>query len=173
MKYKIIGAVGLSILALAGCMQQNADEIQNNKQNAQNMQAINSVGFPAIIHFFEKRMMKTIMEMRDDPTLATYSYIKDQNGGYRWFCDSVGYGLPGAVQYTNPQYLYNPTNAPGYYVMPQADPNGLYSPATMDATWILCKVPEKDNKIEPQYVEDKLIVSTYRRKDAIGDPNLK
>jgi hypothetical protein len=72
-------------------------------------------------------------------------------------CDSVGYGLPYATQYTNPQHLaYD--NAHGGVILPQADPNGLYSPASAEGTWVLC-VDHKDGKAKPVYVEPRVIVS--------------
>jgi len=46
----------------------------------------------------------------------------------------------------------------GYVTLPQADPNGLYSPASAEGTWVLC-VDHKDNKPKPIYVEPRIIVS--------------
>jgi hypothetical protein len=41
-----------------------------------------------------------------------------------------------------------------------ADPNGLYTPASADGTWVLCLNPHTKH-LEPQYVEPRVIVSTY------------
>jgi hypothetical protein len=60
-------------------------------------------------------------------------------------CNSLGYGLPYATQYTDPKL---------------ADPNGLYTPSSADGTWVLCLNP-KTKQAEPQYVEPRVIVSTY------------
>lgn len=147
----------LTTIALAGCgepRQQSSDEIQNAKQEELSKAAVEAVGTPAIKNFQEKRIMKDILELRDNPKLSTFTYTQDMNGRYHKFCNSIGYGLPYATQFTNPQ-------VESYHgSLPQADPNGLFSPTSADGTWILCKVPGKD-KIEPQYVEPHIIVTTY------------
>jgi hypothetical protein len=52
-------------------------------------------------------------------------------------CDSLGYGLSGATQFTNPQKIVERSQS-GYAVLP-GDPNGLFSPAT-EGTWVMCKI---------------------------------
>jgi hypothetical protein len=88
----------------------------------------------------------------------TYTYIVDMNGKFHKVCDSLGYGLPYATQYTNPQRVYS--DAHGYGTLPQADPNGLYSPASADGTWVMCLNP-KTKKAEPQYIEPRIVTMTY------------
>jgi hypothetical protein len=44
--------------------------------------------------------------------------------------------------------------------IPQADPNGLFSPASAEGTWVLCKVPGKDD-VKPVYIEDRVTVSPF------------
>jgi hypothetical protein len=105
---------------------------------------------PAIHNFAEKRMMKDILEMRDQNTV-TYTYLVGMNNQLTKFCDSVGFGLPYATQYTNPQK---------YSGVSQADPNGLYSPASADGTWVACRVPGQD-KVKPVFIEPRIIVSPF------------
>jgi len=71
-------------------------------------------------------------------------------------CYSIGYGLPYATQYTNPQKPVYEVH--GNITLPQADPNGLYSPAGADGTWVLC-VDHKDGKAKPVFIEPRIIVS--------------
>ena len=99
---------------------------------------------PAITNFAEKRMMKDILELRDKMQ-PTYTYLVGANNQLTLLCNSVGYGLPYATQYTNPNL---------------ADPNGLYTPASADGTWVLCLNP-KTKAVEPQYIEPRVIVMTY------------
>jgi hypothetical protein len=89
-------------------------------------------------------MMKDVLELRDKMQ-PTYTYLVGTNNQLTKLCDSIGYGLPYATQYTNPSL---------------ADPNGLYTPASADGTWVLCLNP-KNKKVEPQYVEPRIIVMTY------------
>ena len=111
----------------------------------------------AIINFAEKRMFKDILEKRDQMQ-PTYTYIVDMNGHTHKICDSLGYGLPYATQYTNPQRTVDYTH--GIATIPQADPNGLYSPASADGTWVMCLNP-KTKHAEPQYIEPRIITTTY------------
>ena len=116
---------------------------------------IQSVGMPAVVNYYEKRMMKDIIELRDKMQ-PTYTYVMDQQGRYHKICDSVGYGLPYSTQYTNPQKKADW----GSFAIPQADPNGLYSPTSADGTWVMCLNP-KTGKAEPQYIEPRIFVMTY------------
>jgi len=148
MKRVAILAAMAGTFALAGCGDpndyRNSDQIQYQQQEVMLKQAAKELGMPAITNFAEKRMMKDILELRDK-NVTTYTYLVGMNNQLTKLCDSVGYGLPYATQYTDPH---------------NADPNGLYSPASADGTWVACKVPGKD-KISPTYIEPRIIVSTF------------
>ena len=146
-----------AVLALTACDgTPTSTQIERAKQEEMSKQGVESVGFPAITNFAEKRMMKDIIELRDQNTPTT-TYIVDLNGNRHKLCDSVGFGLPYATQYTNPQRVTGGGSA-GYAVIPQADPNGLYSPASAEGTWVLCVNP-KTKKAAPLYIEPRIIVS--------------
>ena len=147
-------------LALAGCeIPESSDHIQNAKQEQISKAAVQSVGLPAITNFQEKRILKDILELRDRADLVTHTYITDMNGRLHKRCDSIGYGIPYATQYTNPQKIAASFQS-GYAILPQADPNGLFSPGSADGTWVLCKVPGSD-KVSPTYFEERITVSTF------------
>lgn len=151
-------------LSLTACdAQPSADRLQREQQEQLSLQGAMSVGMPAIVNFAEKRMFKDILELRDK-MVPTYTYlVNEMNGSIgEKVCDSLGYGLPGATQYTNPQKIADRGQG-GYAVLPQADPNGLFTPASMDGTWIMCKVPGSD-KIAPQYIEPKIITLTFPKE---------
>ena len=158
---KVVSCLLLAV-SLAGCdMEQNFHQIESKKQEELSKQAVQSVGLPAITNFAEKRMMKDIIELRDQNT-PTVTYLVGMENQLTKLCDSVGFGLPYATQYTSPQQdTYHTAGV--YTVLPQADPNGLYSPASADGTWILC-VDHKDGKAKPLYVEPRIIVSPIELK---------
>jgi len=131
--------------------------IEAAKQEELQLQAVQSVGMPAITNFAEKRMFKDILELRDR-SVPTTTYLVGMNNQLTKVCDSVGYGLPYATQYTNPQMRVSGQN--GNVTLPQADPNGLYSPASADGTWVLC-VDHKDGKAKPVYIEPRILVSPF------------
>ena len=51
----------------------------------------------------------------------------------------------------------------GNVALPQADPNGLYSPAAAEGTWVMCRAPGTD-KIAPQYIEGRIITLTFPKE---------
>lgn len=145
------------VALLTACLETppTSGQIERKKQEELNLQAVQQVGMPAIVNFAEKRMMKDIMELRDQ-NVATTTYLVGMNNQLTKLCTSIGYGLPYATQYTNPQKPVYEVH--GNITLPQADPNGLYSPASADGTWILC-VDKKDGKAKPVFVEPRVIVS--------------
>jgi hypothetical protein len=159
-KFTIVAALAATF-ALAGCdvYTESSDQIQNKKQEELTKQGVESIGLPAIKNFQEKRILKDIFELRDQPNLVTYTYTQDMNGRYHKVCDSIGYGFSAATQYTNPQKVEWHSNG-GNVTLPQADPNGLFSPPSADGTWVLCKVPGKD-EVKPLYIEPHIIVSPF------------
>ena len=147
----------LPFVALLSACDDHPDSrrIEAAKQEEMQLQAVQSVGMPAITNFAEKRMFKDILELRDR-SVPTTTYLVGMNNQLTKVCDSVGYGLPYATQYTNPQMRVSGQN--GNVTLPQADPNGLYSPSAADGTWVLC-VDHKDGKAKPVYIEPRIIVS--------------
>ena len=155
MKTLYIIAALTAATMLAGCGPETSHQLEAKQQEQLSMQATQIVGMPAITNFAEKRMMKDILELRDKD-VATTTYVRDMNGKLHKVCDSIGFGLPYATQFTNPQTEHYASSH--YVVLPQADPNGLYSPATAEGTWILC-VNHKTGKPVPVYIEDRVTVS--------------
>jgi hypothetical protein len=146
----------VAALTACGPQTESSTQIERRKQEELSLQAVQSVGMPAITNFAEKRMFKDILELRDR-SVPTTTYLVGMNNQLTKLCDSVGYGLPYATQYTNPMRVGG-DGTHGYVTLPQADPNGLYSPASAEGTWILC-VDHKDGKAKPIYVEPRVIVS--------------
>jgi len=135
----------------------NSDQLQRQQQEKLSLEATRQVGMPAIINFQEKRILKDILELRDKE-IPTTTYIVDMNGKLHKLCTSLGFGVPYATQFTNPQRTI--TGHSGITTIPQADPNGLFSPASADGTWVLCLNP-KTKKTSPVYVEPRIIVSPF------------
>lgn len=153
----------LSILLLAaiGCGPPSSDQVQEGQQEAILKEATAAVGMPNIKNFRERRLMKDILELRDQDGLSTYTYVfNEMTGELRFFCDSVGYAIPYATQFTNPEKQTVNGNT-----IPQADPNGLFSPASAEGSWVMCKDPNGDD-VRPVYVEPRLVTSPFRLEKA-------
>ena len=161
MKSILIMGAAMAAIGLAGC-EESSTQQERHAQEQVSQQSNAMAGMPTIINFAEKKMMKDILELRDKMT-PTYTYLAGEQQGVigEKVCDSLGYGLSGATQYTNPQKVTY--NGNGNAVIAQADPNGLYSPTATEGTWVMCKVPGSD-KIAPQYIEPRVIVLTFPKE---------
>jgi len=144
---------------ICGC-ENGSDSIQRQQQEKLLSEGTKQTGMPNIVNFRERKILKDILELRDQEGLITYTYIMNELTGKLIFLgQSVGYGIPYATQYTNPmKRVYENT------VIPQADPNGLFSPNSAEGTWILLKDPTS-NETRPIYVEPRVIVSPFKLPD--------
>lgn len=156
-----ISTIALLILAF-GIMGQStrceggADSAQKAATEELMKEAHQQVGMPGITNFTEKKFAKNLLELRDQ-AITTWTYIVDFNGQLHLLCESVGYGLPYSVQFTNPMRRSHA----GGYSLPQPDPNGLFMPSGLDATFVLCKNPNGEGAM-PIYSEPKIVVSPFK-----------
>lgn len=150
---KFAWLVVLAPLVLAAC-NSTADRKDQEAQEKLQEEGRKQSGLPAITNFTEKKMMREIYELRDSQ-IRTWTYLVDMNGKKHLLCESVGYGIPYAAQYSNPQKeMVNSHNT-----IAQAEPNGLFMPASAEGTWIMAMT---DKGPKPMYVEERVIVSPIR-----------
>ncbi|MEI6650377.1 MAG: hypothetical protein WCL23_02985 [Candidatus Moraniibacteriota bacterium] len=182
MKRFFMGIVGMLFLmiTLNGCAKQSeqpqtADETQRIQQEKILQESVAQVSMPAIKNFREKKILKDIIELCDQDGLVTYTYLENMNpvivhgstalgGKLTYLGQTIGYGIPYATQFTSPQRIanYDELNYTGDNpVVPQADPNGLFKPASAEGTWILMLDPVK-KKVSPQYIEPRIVTMTYK-----------
>jgi hypothetical protein len=145
--------------ALVGCYNTSeADREQAQETGRMTAEAHAQVGMPDIINWTELRQFKDILELRDESQLATYTYIVNWQGELLPLCQSIGYGLPYSVQFTNPEkHVWIRGNLGK---LPQPDPNGLFMPTGLSATWVICIDPDTGEP-DPVYVEPEIIVSRF------------
>ena len=154
--------VALAALVIGGCdTNPSSDQIQQDQQENILQDATSSVGMPAIKNFRERRLLKMILEMRDQE-ISTYTYIPSMDSKLVFLCNSVGYGIPYATQYTSPEKIQRYTIGGGWNHerMPQADPNSLFSPSAADGTWVMCKNPNGTD-VKPVFIEPRIVVSPF------------
>jgi hypothetical protein len=162
-----VWAIALAVPLLMGNEAQcdgkkTSDTIQREQQERILMEGTMSVGMPAIKNFREKRILKDILELRDQDGIVTYTYVfSEMTGKFVWFCDSLGYPIPAATQFTNPQKWVS-HHQHGAIGLPQADPNGLFSPASAEGSWVMCN-DVASKKARPQYSESRLSTFTFKR----------
>jgi hypothetical protein len=138
--------------------QTQADKVQGEQVALLNAEAARQTGMPGITNFTEKKFAKYLYELRDQEGFSTYTYIVDLNGGLHFVCESIGYGIPYSVQYVSPGYHLDEPDG-GDLLMPQAEPNGMFMPDGLSATWVLCS--DGQGGVKPVYSEPQLLVSPF------------
>lgn len=156
----------MAIMAIAmatcctSCDENGNSEYAIRQKQRQLLEESNAqLGMPAIVNFQEKKLAKMIFELRDKEDLICYAYIVNHMTGQLVFIGKcMGYGLPYSTQYTNPMQRGEWREEPA---IPQADPNGLYMPEGMSATWLMMIDPET-NQPRPVYIEPEIVVSPFK-----------
>lgn len=148
----------------------SSDEKQRQQQEVLLHEAMSQVGMPAIKNFRERKILKDILELRDQEGLVTFTYLfSEQTGKLTFLGETIGYGIPCATQFTNPQKIDSWRSNVGYAIIPQADPNGLFSPAAAEGTWVLMRDPMA-KEVKPVYIEPRIIVFPFKLAD--NDPRV-
>lgn len=162
----LIVSVILLVVFMAGCTEDTADKAMREQTQQAMTEANAQIGMPAIKNFQERKLAKMIFELRDQEKLITYAYIVNHMTGELVFIGKcVGFGLPYSVQYTNPMKPLRASvvNSEAT-VIPQADPNGLFMPEGLSATWLMMIDP-KTGDARPVYVEPQIMVSPFPLHD--------
>lgn len=166
----------IAIVTLFGCNDRNPEpqsDIDMQKKNEQILQeSSKQLGMPAIINFQEKKNLKWIYELCDKENLVCYAYLFNEMEGSvgQYLGECIGYGIPYSTQYSNPDKLVDvrdfgirayEDNASA--VIPQAEPNGLFKPTGLSATWLIMIDPTT-KETRPVYIEPQIIVSPFKLK---------
>jgi hypothetical protein len=159
---KKLFAFAIIVTLIMGCSRPpSSDKIQRYQQELILKEATAQTGMPAIKNFRERKILKDIIEMRDQEVLTTYTYVvAEMTGELVYVGESVGYGIPAAMQYTNPSKIEYGRNG-NLTTINQADPNGLFSPSSAEGTWVLMKDPN-GKSVKPVYFEPRIIVSPFK-----------
>lgn len=172
MKKVMILVVAFIAVVLMSCEQQqvakpNVDADVQRKTELAMQEANKQTGMPAITNFQEKKNLKWIYELCDQEDFICHAYLfnefKGEVGQYLGQC--IGYGIPYSTQYSNPD-KFGTVNGGEYgarnpYTMAQPEPNGLFKPEGLSATWLIMIDPNT-KKPRPVYVEPTIIVSPFK-----------
>lgn len=155
----------------------SADSRTSKKQEKLMREAEAQAGLPKVTNFQEKKMLKMLYELRDKENLVCHAYLMNEYSGKvgQYLGKCIGYGLPASTQYSNPEKIvvnkwdrgYNGSSQYGYSgaglygTLPQAEPNGLFMPEGLSATWLMMIDP-KTKEPRPVYVEPAIIVSPFK-----------
>ena len=161
---KVIYVFGLLMvlsLTIMSCVdRKNSNNVLSAKQEQLMQEANRQVGMPNIVNFTQRKQLKMIQELCDQENLICYAYIVPEMTGKPVFLGKcIGFGIPYATQYTNPEKLafMEWHDSP---VIPQADPNGLFMPGSAEGTWLIMIDP-KTSEPHPVYCEPRVLVSPF------------
>jgi len=171
--YSLGIVLGMIFLMSSSCESQekpSSDRKLQKKTEMAMQEANKQVGYPSITAFQEKKIMKEIYELRDREDLICHAYLvnelKGTVGQYLGKC--IGYGLPYSTQFSNPEKLIDVTDfgVQSYQsndglIIAQPEPNGLFMPEGLSATWLLLIDPETKEP-RPVYIEPAIIVSPIK-----------
>jgi len=132
--------------------------MEQHSQNLQMEQFLRNQPVPSIDFSLERHILIQLYTARQRAT-NTFSVVQSAyTGKVLWSCPSIGFPIPYATQLTNPNQVQWKSGAHEYAsaVLAQQEPNGLFSPASADGTWVPC-VDER-GKITPVYEEKKVTV---------------
>ena len=175
MKKEIVLLIFLVGIVVAGCdkkpVKSDADREQSRKTAQAMKEAHAQVGMPALVNYQEKKLAKMLYELRDQEKLVCYAYLKSLEGKAVYLGKCIGYGLPYCVQFSNPERIVHQRfhNGGSFGTIPQPEPNGLFMPQSLSATWLMMIDPETGEQ-RPVYIEPEIIVSPFPLPNAIGKP---
>ena len=145
----------------------SADSVLSAKQERSMKEMERQTGLPAIMNFKEKKDLKMLYELRDQEDLVCHAYLVNQLNGSvgQYLGKCMGYGLSASTQYSNPEKVevnkWDGYDVGGLYgTLPQAEPNGLFMPEGLSATWLMMVDPE--GNVRPVYIEPLIIVSPFK-----------
>lgn len=161
LKFLLVMSVLVLSLGFTSCgeYQPTTDEKEQAQQEQLLQQAQRETGMPAVPNHQEKKLLKMIYELRDDNKLINYAYLYNEMQGKLVFLGKcIGYGLPYATQYSNPEKVADRYNG-AWLTLPQAEPNGLFMPSSAEGTWLMLIDAKGDP--HPVYIEPRVIVSPF------------
>ncbi len=167
--YIALPIVALACMGNSGCDEspdQTATKKEANIVAQQQQIYVNTQPPPVFDWSLERHLMTELYKARNN-AVATYSYVRNQyTGKILSSCPSIGFPISAGSQLTNPsvaEWHYGQGSASA--VLPQPEPNGLFSPSTSRGTYVMCL--NKDGKVEPRYYEEDVeaFVTPMREQD--------
>lgn len=166
-------AMTISLTSNSGCSDTkqtgNVDFDIQRKTEKSMREANKRTGMPGIVNFQEKKNLKWIYELCDKEDFICYAYLFNNMTGKvgQYLGKCIGYGIPYSTQFSNPERVANFRGDYGQYAddavytIAQPEPNGLFKPEGLSATWLIMIDPAT-SKPRPVYVEPEIIVSPFK-----------
>ncbi len=172
---KLFVIFGVVALLFTSCkLSTKSDRKETSRVEQQQNVYVDSQPIPAFDWSLERHIFIELYEARNN-AVKTYSYIRNWQGEIIWSCDSIGFPLAANMQLTNPAKIADSYVQGGFAILPQAEPNGLFSSPSNVGTYVFCV--NSDGTISPSYfemtVETHLSPLTVDGSKLSGDGGLK
>lgn len=151
----LLGVFVTIILSASSCDDTSTPATESQKVDSQNGTYATNQPLHTYDYSPERDELQQIYDARMK-VVNTWTVIYSM-GKAVFSCPSKGYPIPYTTQLTNPQSVANSGANYGYAILPQAEPNGLYTGQTT-ATWVLCI---RNGEILPVYSETDALAFPY------------
>jgi len=153
------------LIFLSGCYEKtpSTDNIMQKKMEQILEEGNKQVGMPAIVNYQEKKNLKWIYELCDQEDFICHAYLFNSLTGEigQYLGPCIGYGIPYSTQFSNPEKSVRSPRSTGYrYNIPQAEPNGVFKPEGLSATWLIMFDPITGEP-SPAYIEPEIMVFPF------------
>lgn len=165
MKLKQIILVAVLALAAVACGTPTSGNANTNEATQVNRQQdiYNKTQPIPLFDYSQDRATLLQIYSAKNEARQTWAVVFSNNGVPLWSCPSIGFPIPTTTQLTNPDSYGG--GAYGYFTLPQAEPNGLYTGDSL-ATYILCVRPNGD--VVPLYAEPLVMLFPFEIKIVDG-----
>ena len=163
---KLVLVFSMLVIALlsSSCVErpQSSDAKASAQQEQIARELAAQTGMPSVKNATMKKQLKMIIEECDRQNLICYAYIiPEMTGRPVLLGKCLGYGIPYATQYTNPEKVVADGANGKWGAIAQADPDGLFKPASADGTWLMLIDPAT-NEPHPVFCEPKVLVTPFK-----------
>ncbi len=174
MNKKIILAALAATTLLSACGERKASDPAAARQAEATRKAMDvadrKVGYPAIVNFAQKQLLKNAYEDMDQTTL-TYVYTQAIDGRFVCLGQAIGYGISLGTQFTAPKAPQRikmadaEGNSSFVEMMDQPEPNGLYMPSSGSAT-IVNLIDSRTGVARTSTMEPNIITTPNKLPDS-------
>ncbi len=155
----------LGIVGLIACGASNSYDAESNVVDNQQDVYTKNQPVPVFDYSLPRNLMTQLYVVKNK-AVATYSYVQsDYTGKILWQCASIGYPIPANTQLTNPSRV-DRTYSEQYPVIPQPEPDGLYSSPSTTGTYVMCT---DGSGLAPRYEERPVFVSPVPLHEVNGE----
>jgi len=158
-KLLVLPLIGFAGLMLSGCT--DSTDTEASAVEDQQKLFVNNQPAPVFDWSLERHLLIQLYKARND-AVNTYTKVRNFNGQVIFECNSIGFPIPANTQLTNPDKIADSLYQGGFAILPQPEPNGLYTSPSTAGTFVFCL--NDDGTVSPSYFEADVEAHTKELK---------